>query len=601
MNGDFADFVPEPPSFYHEGQPPVSLLLYLQSAPPNVILRAFVMDCEARGLFWSSLDAQRLAVYSFIQHPASSRYPPRTSTLRTFLKNYINMLEEVRVDVVASRRSTARSDLMNKRGSRRGSRSDNEDDDQDSIEVQLMDSYIHLSANTQSDNSNSMCYKTFFNTYADDDDDVYAHSRSTAAMLARFCPVRVASGQFTNVGLSLWPAAFVLVQLLTQELKGLSDIFTRHLFPGVQWPRPPGSPPLDVADRLRVLELGAGVGLTPVLLHKVPAYKQSVASSVLTDYQESLVENIESNLDLNGVTLVGDLRTSTCGRDGGKERPFHTVAVMDWTQCQRNQELLVNWGSDLILAADCIYDMDVIPGLAKTIKLALTTPSVDTFRDKVASRMSSESTSSSTTSTSHLYPRQRTCVVVQTHRQNSTMKAFFDQVRTFAQVESYTLVRGSLQELGPRRAECSSRREKATPSSIIYPLGVWPAAEEDSSVGESLVCGLQPDEVLSDGSLRSHHNNEALRSSNGNDSINSNGAGESTAAASLPHPSGTSKSTGDTPASSDSSLPPLIPDRDLHVTSLLQAEMIGPFYTAMVGLIGVHVLRLTEKGLPSRS
>ncbi|KAH8609786.1 putative Lysine methyltransferase [Trypanosoma vivax] len=95
-----------------------------------------------------------------------------------------------------------------------------------------------------------------------------------------FVSVRLAAGQFSNVGLALWPAAFVLVQLLDAELSAPSPELTDGL-----------------GETLRLLELGAGVGLTPLLLHHLRPYNERVSRFVLTDYQQELVENISFNLN----------------------------------------------------------------------------------------------------------------------------------------------------------------------------------------------------------------------------------------------------------------------------------------------------------------
>lgn len=393
-----------------------------------------------------------------------------------------------------------------------------------------------------------------------------ASAAAAAALpLDQFSSIRVSSEQFSNVGLSLWPAAFVMVQLLAQELKGqthmLADVLglpratsstassstsPARLLAASNGLHPHTTPtPLSLgpmvncslrssndgnagsssvtklySSQLRILELGAGVGLTPVYLHRMKEYQQHVASFLATDYQESIVDNMRFNMAENGIRLVSDSQAAKCGLERGPTPPLHRAALLDWLNHDDNEKMFMEDEVDVTLVADCVYDTDVIPALVDTIHLALTARSTAPY-------------------TSGTLRKKPCCIVVQTHRQDTTMQKFFSSVRTFGQVRSYTLVR---QVVGSLRIS----EDHSGDDGGCVPLGSWDRQAQLLDP-DQVVCALMPDVILEDGSMRS-----ASRQ------WHSNGANGTAAAA----------------------------------EALLADGMIGPFYTSMVGLIGVHVITL---------
>jgi protein-lysine N-methyltransferase EEF2KMT len=505
-------------------------------------------------------------------------------------------------------------------------------------------------------------------------------------VMEQFCAVRVSSEQFSNVGLSLWPAAFVLVQLLAQELKGqthlLSDVLglprtpssavcnssgtsmpplsAPHKIFTSPIPTPPASPPVGArskrgssfigaggssssggsnvsavgnkphSSQLRILELGAGVGLTPVFLHHMEEYRQHVSTFMATDYQETIIDNIKFNFKENGITAVDDFTAAKRGLEGDGTPPFHRATTLDWMNHLENEGLFMENGVDVVLAADCIYDVDAIPGLVDTIHLALTAEDVSSYltsfsrptqtkTDLSCSVVSSHGNGSSNSSSFAGAPpipapqKQRCCIVVQTHRQNSTMQAFFSAVRKFAQVRSYTLVRQPIGSL-------NLSQDGSGIDGGCVPLGSW---DKQSAMlnPDRVVCALRRDVVLEDGSLGSRAHRSASDDHHTrhdhNDSVASNPIGSSpgrpvgrthsrTSRPTAPHNPPAACFGKDCP-----SLTPLHSSRSSNsmdsrisfsrsssaavmeaAEALLADEMIGPFYTTMAGLIGVHIITL---------
>ncbi|ORC87092.1 uncharacterized protein TM35_000242420 [Trypanosoma theileri] len=345
--------------------PPLSLLLLLQSAPPQETFKAFKDDCEVLGMPWYSSTAQQLCVSLFIRNPILLKYPPRKTNIRAFLKLYLN-------DLQSPETMTLMINTLNH----------DDEEEEDTIDSRLMEAYIEYSINSDSnDIQATKCYKTFYCPFA----------------CKPYLPVRLASGQFTNVGLALWPAAFVLTQLLLDEFTSSQPMI------------------LSPTGKIRVLELGAGVGLTPLVLHRYSPCRERLQRCILTDYQPELIENILFNLNSNGI--VSDLSSDHKGKD-----LVYITDILDWTETEENQHKLQEWDCNLILAADCIYEVELITPLVTTLRNAL-----HSAEDAVA-------------------------IVVQTHRQNTTMRRFFDAVKDASlQMKSFRLLSNALDEKNERR------------------------------------------------------------------------------------------------------------------------------------------------------
>ncbi|KPI89474.1 hypothetical protein ABL78_1438 [Leptomonas seymouri] len=485
-------------------------------------------------------------------------------------------------------------------------------------------------------------------------------------VLDQFCAIRVSNEQFSNVGLSLWPAAFVMAQLLAQEFKGqthlLSDLLGLPHTSGSltngngtsmpALPTPSKVPSFSISSssnkphvgghskyaniggakgsasgkqyssQLRILELGAGVGLTPVFLHTIEEYRRHVDTFLATDYQDSIIDNIKFNFKENGITPVEDFTAAKRGLEGDQTPPFHCAAKLDWVNHLKNEGMFIENAVDVVLAADCIYDVDVIPALVDTIHLALTAEDISSYlshcsRSSVAkadlgsfvslhSSGSSKDCGSVNGSLAPTPQKKRCCIVVQTHRQNSTMQAFFSAVRKFGQVRSYSLV---CQPVG-------ALNMSADGSGIdggCVPLGSWDAHSAMLNP-DRVIFALKRDVVRGDGSLESMSRpfssqqdrcssaaSNSLASSPGDarhtlsrtshaatpQNVTGAGSGKAT---SVPTPQHSSKlnNSVDSCISFGHNLPVVTEAAESQLTD----GMIGPFYTSMVGLIGVHIITL---------
>jgi protein-lysine N-methyltransferase EEF2KMT len=139
--------------------------------------------------------------------------------------------------------------------------------------------------------------------------------------------------QFSNVGLALWPSAFILCEFL-----GTQHAMLTARVGGAPW---------------RVLELGAGVSLTAIYIAKclLGALAAPPACIAITDYMDNILDNARTCIALNGCA-------------GAPQE----VAVLDWTARDANAARIAQWCPNLVLGADVIYDADVLDDLAYTLR-----------------------------------------------------------------------------------------------------------------------------------------------------------------------------------------------------------------------------------------
>eukprot|EP00796_Vickermania_ingenoplastis_P008241 gene8241-5762_t len=544
---------PPPQSPCAKLAPPISLIYYLQGATAPVILEAFKRDCEKRNILWEEEDGQRFANDTFLRHPLAIKYPPNRRVLQSFLKLYIASIEQ-QVAV----RVTSGDERAGEMG--------------DPILADLLSAHIDMFISADRESA-PLCYKSFLNMYAPvpvgststgpatrpgtASSLLGAHSLSQVAPQQngeagqierhpiatppgvpnghqQFCwnTVRVASDMFRNVGLSLWPAAFALVQILAQEFCGESSLV----------------PVIEAASsqNLRVVELGAGVGLTPCVLDVLPGFRSKVHRFSATDYQIELVENMRTNFWLNGLKVDSGLpddkklttlqrqeylrssvdgyaaKAVTCGLDdspgscdellppaASQDRPAtsncgaettqgptvsYSLQLLDWTELGACESFFSTHGSDLILAADCIYDVSVVPALVSVIHAGLHATSLeDALREESIVRQRLRSTAAGSIAS-------RAALVVQTHRQDSTIKTFFDALQEHNLLAtSYRLVQLPLSEA----RQLLKSKEMAE---LYTPLGPWAtdAPLQHCIMEENpMVCLLRKDTVRPDGRFQS--------------------------------------------------------------------------------------------------
>jgi hypothetical protein len=179
-------------------------------------------------------------------------------------------------------------------------------------------------------------------------------------------PMRVGP-QFRNVGMSLWPSAFALVNTLIDELllPHASLMFDS-----------------DVEHPLRILELGSGVGFTGCVVDCLRHMRAQLPSGhakrrlnrlesfVSTDYQEVVLENARrTQVRCHEACMAR--RANDAADDA--EAKFTKIEILDWTEAETNRAWLQQEQFDVIVAADVTYDIEVNPDLARTIADALRT------------------------------------------------------------------------------------------------------------------------------------------------------------------------------------------------------------------------------------
>ncbi|GLD72419.1 protein-lysine N-methyltransferase EEF2KMT isoform X1 [Lates japonicus] len=100
-----------------------------------------------------------------------------------------------------------------------------------------------------------------------------------------------------------------------------------------------------------VLELGSGVGLTGITICR----SCSPNRFVFSDCHPSVLQKLRANVQLNGLTE--------------QETPTVSVEELDWTAA--TEEQLRQIGADTVIAADVVYDPDVVGHLVKLLSQIL--------------------------------------------------------------------------------------------------------------------------------------------------------------------------------------------------------------------------------------
>lgn len=168
----------------------------------------------------------------------------------------------------------------------------------------------------------------------------------------RILAIRMAPKE-NAVGLKLWEACYILSETLLRNP--------------------------ELCHGRDVVELGAGVGL----LGLVAAYCAGAAHVTLTDVDDKVLHFLRANVEANVTT--GALATLASNGHLAPRKaevlvPSIDVAPLDWTR-SREAEALFDTGvrrkgdlgmrSRTVLAADCVYDRDLIPAFVDTLAFAL--------------------------------------------------------------------------------------------------------------------------------------------------------------------------------------------------------------------------------------
>lgn len=411
-----------------------SSLYYLQTAPVSAVMDAFCTEyahCEGGGCY--SLEAQQRFVEHLVRHPVAVAMPLRSSYVLSVAKKYLQLVEE--------KAQFSSPSVVTDEGNET-----------------LHEDFVEWYADTMSQSSGpTLCKDEQVRSFR------HFHLQELPSLLmgsssCRYAHLCVAS-QFTNVGLSLWPSAMITVTQLLEELQApsshseSSSIFLPRCADGTVRRR-----------GLRIVELGAGVGLTAIALRKLHDHFLRTEEGggtlpllercIMTDYQPNILDNLQANLRLNahcsghdeGNEHSPNCVTTKLSREEEEEEggPIE-VHLLDWDEhAQDIHSKWSLWAPHIVLAADCIYDVCVLEGLANTILNAL----------RQAETAIKER--SATTEEEGIMVKP-VAVIVQTLRQRSTIRQFFEQIGPFVDVECY-------------HVETSSSHENWRPSFTRLPL-----------------------------------------------------------------------------------------------------------------------------------
>lgn len=146
-----------------------------------------------------------------------------------------------------------------------------------------------------------------------------------------------AVAQSTLIGQAIWPAALLANTYITHNI----NEFTKK----------------------RVLELGAGTGVTSCLLHLC-----SASHLIVTDYLDSVLNVCDINFRNNFANLC---------RCRGNCQCTYSVNKFDWTEL--NTELINGMNIDIIICADCCYIPEDLNMFANTVKHCLNSSHHDAY------------------------------------------------------------------------------------------------------------------------------------------------------------------------------------------------------------------------------
>lgn len=492
---------------YSASRPTLAAILYCQGAGANPVVDAFLSEFGAASSDANyvafSPEAQRTFLSTVLCYPVAVQFPLRPGFSVAVGKRYIQLCE-------ANWRACKQNGTLTTKqtGTPDG------DDDGDDLDAtcgiceELYEWYADavggggfVPASSSSSDPNRKANPISFRSY-------YLPSRSSRDERdsdenewKKWVHIQVGA-QFTNVGLSLWPSAFVLLECLRGALQPNNNNAAAAAAGDVSQLLFASSSP-----SLRFVELGSGVGITGVILERLARLGSIdatlVDSCVVTDYQECIVENAATNIKQS---LCSFDATSSSSTAAAAAPAFPIMCeILDWTSDAPAKAAVFSSSSSaarsiestqhategtvleqqhidgrpttssspscVILAADCIYDIDVVEGLVDTIHTGLA--------------VSLESASS--TPTERITP---CCIVVQTHRQESTMKYFFDRVEKLFDVVSWNVAPRGFSSSESVTPPLSTTRkdivlENLTLKALAHPLAFHDSRRNHSTSGST--------------------------------------------------------------------------------------------------------------------
>ncbi|RQM22780.1 hypothetical protein B5M09_005091 [Aphanomyces astaci] len=144
--------------------------------------------------------------------------------------------------------------------------------------------------------------------------DAAVHDRKNSVITCRVAAAH------NEVGMKLWEAGFFLAEYVLSH----TDVFRGQ----------------------RVMELGAGVGFTGLVLASLPSVAAAV---VLTDYAPVVMQNLRYNIEVN---------EHACRL----QCPLVEAMLVDWTAWEWHD---TPW--DILIAGDCVYDVAAFPAMVHVL------------------------------------------------------------------------------------------------------------------------------------------------------------------------------------------------------------------------------------------
>ena len=307
------------------------------NAPTNIVLESFVSECTQRSVDWSSPEEGQRAFAGLVQtaviggsrpssdgvgrHHYPRAFPPPGMYLRSLLKRYTSMLEQKGgVEVEDNDLADAMASYAFGSANRRGSAAP-----------------VGPAAGDGAPNPNDSGYSSY----------------------------RLPDGGL--VGIRVHPHHNDLgVRKVWEAGAALAEYLLAH--------------PEHVDDRI-VVELGAGVGLTGIVVSGM-CHPRRVH---MTDLTQDCLSNMEHNIEVNGDWLAERGVNNDNFDDDAEEEGQRccTCGYLDWEQFADEGtpvDLSLKYGAvrisdaDVLLAADVVYDWKAIPDLVRTTRRLLLQP-----------------------------------------------------------------------------------------------------------------------------------------------------------------------------------------------------------------------------------
>ncbi|KAF1317493.1 putative methyltransferase, partial [Globisporangium splendens] len=297
---------------------------------------------------WSSLEMQAKIMHAVVFDPICDKFSPHKTYVYRFLKSYMSEIE--------AHGAEAHDDLVS----------------------ELMEYVVYGQLGKNSLSAEDMHHVSFTIPTSFAPEEIAATLPSSPLVVT----CRVAS-VFNDVGLKLWEAGWFLAEYIITH-------------------------PAVFTDKV-VLELGAGVGFTGLVLAEITKPKRVL----LSDYAPNVMQNLRYNVEVNASRFQ-------CPVD---------VLTLDWDTWEpsvEDEELR----PDILLAGDCVYDVASFPSLVRVLQAFLGPTTTATAAEHSA--------------------RERKAIFASTIRNQTTFQAFLDQLAVF-EITYTDITTSALEQMGVKQ------------------------------------------------------------------------------------------------------------------------------------------------------